>query len=78
MRESRRYSRRIAIVAQELREGAALVPSHRCKVCRRVLRDEESRRRGVGQDCWSRIAKELKNPAIPAENAGTDQRSGIT
>ncbi|HIG0360419.1 TPA: DUF6011 domain-containing protein [Clostridium sporogenes] len=32
----------------------------RCLICHRKLKDEESKKRGIGPTCWRRVAKVIK------------------
>lgn len=32
----------------------------RCLICHRKLKDEESKKRGMGPTCWSRVMKVVK------------------
>ncbi len=55
-----RQDLRIHSEAVRIRSGGQLAPSNHCRVCGRLCTDSQSIERGVGPECWAKIARTLE------------------
>lgn len=66
---SARKERRVYEIAKAvLRESVS--PAARCSLCGRGLTDEQSRRRGVGPECWGDVLRAVERLASGAQVVG--------
>lgn len=49
----------------------------RCLICRRKLKDKESKKRGMGPTCWRRVMKVVKEDKA-RRKADVAKRRGLT
>jgi hypothetical protein len=56
----KRHDRRVYAIVEALRHGQQLTPSGKCRCCGKGLTDDESRRRGIGSECWQGVLRALE------------------
>jgi hypothetical protein len=60
----RRYQQRIHSIAKQILEEDGIGERHSCALCKKVLTDPISVKRGIGPECWDRVMRAVERRKI--------------